>query len=160
MLQPRNWEKIYLDGCYFYEYVHFSLSFQDLSSRGEFELWRDVSVFSFNATTSHSSFSIFLWHPNFKQWERSICLYEEWHNKGSTFGCLFGSNNLLVSSKNDVHSVNDDDLPTALYKGKRSYTNHPISNFVTYKTLNPLYCTFVGSVSSVQVPSNLKEAIS
>lgn len=65
----------------------------------------------------------------------------------------------LVPFDNDIHSANDDDLPIALRKAKRSYTNQPVSNFVSYKTLNPVYLTFVGSVSSVQVPFNLKEAI-
>lgn len=59
-----------------------------------------------------------------------------------------------------VLAENDDALPIALRKGERSCTNHPISNFVSYKALKPLYHTFVSSVSYVQVPSNLKEAIS
>lgn len=59
-----------------------------------------------------------------------------------------------------VPAENDDDLPIALCKGKRSCTNHPISNFVSYEALKPSYRTFVSSMSSVQVHSNLKEAIS
>lgn len=37
----------------------------------------------------------------------------------------------LIPPKN-VHDESDDDLPIALRKGKRSYTNHLISNFVSY----------------------------
>lgn len=66
----------------------------------------------------------------------------------------------LVPSNNDIHSTNDDDLLIELRKGKRSCTNHLVSNFVSYKTLNLIYRTFVRSISSVQVPSSLKEAIS
>lgn len=65
-----------------------------------------------------------------------------------------------IPFENNVSARNDDDLPIALCKKKRSCTNHPISNFVSYKAVKPSYRTFVSFVSSVQVPSNLKDAIS
>lgn len=53
-----------------------------------------------------------------------------------------------------------DSLPIALCNWKRSSTDHSISNFVSYKSLNPSYTTFVNSISFVSIPSNLKEVIS
>lgn len=54
----------------------------------------------------------------------------------------------------------EDDLPITLRKGKMSCTNHLISNFVSYKSLDHSYMTFVNSLSFVPIPSNLKEAVS
>lgn len=53
----------------------------------------------------------------------------------------------------------DDDLPITLRKGKCPCTNHPIFNFVSYQSLNISYTSYVNSISSIKIPSNLKEAI-
>lgn len=54
----------------------------------------------------------------------------------------------------------DYDRPIALRKGKHTCTNHPICNFFSYQPLSNPYRTFVNSVSSVKVPTSLKEAMS
>lgn len=64
------------------------------------------------------------------------------------------------SSPTPCSPYSDNDLPTALRKGKRSCTNHPISNFVSYHALNGSYTSFVNYVSSVTIPSNFKDVIS
>lgn len=54
----------------------------------------------------------------------------------------------------------DNDHLIVLRKGKRTCTNHLISNFVSYQALINPYRTFVNSVSFVKAPTSLKEAIS
>ena len=43
-------------------------------------------------------------------------------------------------------SPSDLNTPIAIRKGKRSYTDHPISNFVSYDHLNPTFHQFALSV--------------
>lgn len=50
----------------------------------------------------------------------------------------------------------DESLPIALCKGKYLCTNHLISNFISYQSLNVSYTSFVNLVSSITVPLNLK----
>lgn len=60
------------------------------------------------------------------------------------------------SSNATLHSESDDNLPTALRKWKRFCTNCPISNCVSYQSLNASYI-FVNLVSSINsVPYSLK----
>lgn len=71
----------------------------------------------------------------------------------------------IISSKpgniqSQPKSEDEHDLSIAFRKQKRSCTNYPISNFVSYKSLNPSYKTFMNLISSISIPSNLKEAIS
>ncbi|KAH9716025.1 protein kinase domain-containing protein [Citrus sinensis] len=51
------------------------------------------------------------------------------------------------------------DLPIALRKGIRSCTQHPLSNFVSYKNLSSSYHTFVSQLSSVDIPKSIQEAL-
>ena len=50
-------------------------------------------------------------------------------------------------------------LPVALRKGTRSSTAHPISNFVSYDSLHPMFCTFAQSISSESLPRDYQEAL-
>ncbi|KAE8661188.1 hypothetical protein F3Y22_tig00116937pilonHSYRG00044 [Hibiscus syriacus] len=50
-------------------------------------------------------------------------------------------------------------LPTALRKGTRSCTQHPISQFVSYGNLSKSYNAFVSNVDSVETPKNIEEAL-
>jgi hypothetical protein len=56
-------------------------------------------------------------------------------------------------------STSDLDLPIAIHKGKRTCTNHPISNFVSFDCLTPFKAFFL-SVSSLVVPNSYKETLS
>ena len=51
------------------------------------------------------------------------------------------------------------DLPIAIHKGKRTCTDHPISNFVSFDHLSP-FKTFSLSISSLVVPKSYREALS
>uniref|UniRef100_A0A2N9GH48 Integrase catalytic domain-containing protein n=1 Tax=Fagus sylvatica TaxID=28930 RepID=A0A2N9GH48_FAGSY len=57
-------------------------------------------------------------------------------------------------------STSDLDLPIALRKSKRTCTNHPISNFVSFDHLSPSFKAFSLSVSSIVVPKSYREALS
>jgi len=46
-----------------------------------------------------------------------------------------------------------------LRKGKRSGTDHSISNFVSYDHLNPTYCQFALSFSSESIPRSYTEVL-
>jgi hypothetical protein len=57
-------------------------------------------------------------------------------------------------------STSDLDLPIALRKSKRTCTDHPISNFVSFDHLSPSFKVFSLSVSSIVVPKSYREALS
>jgi hypothetical protein len=57
-------------------------------------------------------------------------------------------------------STSDLDLPIAIHKGKRTCTDHPISNFVSFDHLSPSFKAFSLSVSSLVVPKSYREALS
>ncbi|KAK8287767.1 hypothetical protein V6Z12_D07G079900 [Gossypium hirsutum] len=50
-------------------------------------------------------------------------------------------------------------LPIAVRKGTRSWTQHPISRFVSYGNLSKSYKAFVTNVDSVKIPKNIEEAL-
>jgi len=52
-------------------------------------------------------------------------------------------------------SPSDFDILIAIRKSKRSSTNHPISNFVSYDRLNPIFRQFTLSLSSESIPQVL-----
>jgi len=55
--------------------------------------------------------------------------------------------------------LDDLDQPIALRKGKRQCTQHPINNFVSYEKLSPKYKAFVSTLSNIQIPKNIQEAL-
>ena len=57
-------------------------------------------------------------------------------------------------------STIDLDLPIAVRKSKRTYTDHPISNFVSFYHLSSSFKAFSLSVSSLVVPKSYREALS
>uniref|UniRef100_A0A2N9F6X6 Integrase catalytic domain-containing protein n=1 Tax=Fagus sylvatica TaxID=28930 RepID=A0A2N9F6X6_FAGSY len=57
-------------------------------------------------------------------------------------------------------STSDLDLPIALRKSKRTCTEHPISNFVSFDHLSSSFKAFSLSVSSIVVPKSYREALS
>ena len=62
------------------------------------------------------------------------------------------------SSFTSHHS--DSDWPIVIRKGTRSTRNpYPIYNFLSYHRLSPSYSSFVFSLSSLTVPSNIHEAL-
>lgn len=56
-------------------------------------------------------------------------------------------------------SIDDVDIPIALWKGVRSCTFHPIGNFVNYDRLSSSYRAFVTTLGSVQVHKSIYEAL-
>ena len=60
-----------------------------------------------------------------------------------------------------ISHCSDSNWPIAIRKGTRSTRNpHPIYNFLSYHHLSPSYSSFVFSLSSYFVPSNVHEALS
>jgi hypothetical protein len=57
-------------------------------------------------------------------------------------------------------STLDLDLPTAIRKGKRTCTEHPISNCVSFDHLSLSFKAFSLSLSSLVVPKSYREALS
>jgi hypothetical protein len=57
-------------------------------------------------------------------------------------------------------STSNLDLPIALRKSKRTCTDHPISNFVSFDHLSSSFKAFSLSVSSIVVPKSYREALS
>jgi uncharacterized membrane protein YgcG len=57
-------------------------------------------------------------------------------------------------------STSDLDLPIALRKSKRTCTEHPISNYVSFDHLSSSFKAFSLSVSSIVVPKSYREALS
>jgi transposase InsO family protein len=57
-------------------------------------------------------------------------------------------------------STSDLDLPIAIRKGKRTCTEHPISNCVSFDHLSPFFKAFSLSLSSLVVPKSYREALS
>ena len=57
-------------------------------------------------------------------------------------------------------STSDLSLPTAIRKGKRTCTEHPISNYVSFDHLSLSFKAFSLSLSSLVVPKSYREALS
>ena len=55
--------------------------------------------------------------------------------------------------------TSDLDFPIAIRKGKRTCTDHPISNFVSFDHLSPSFKVFSLSISSL-VPKSYRKALS
>ena len=66
-----------------------------------------------------------------------------------------------TSSKSTSIEISNDDLnhPIALRKGVRSYTSHPIYNFVSYEGLSPSFHVFVTNLDKIQIPNTIQEAL-
>lgn len=64
------------------------------------------------------------------------------------------NNYSLLSSSHD-----DLDLPIAHKKGVKTYTQHPMSNFVSYDSLSPSFHSFSVAVSSIYIPHSIPEAL-
>ncbi|KAL0544417.1 hypothetical protein IC582_019532 [Cucumis melo] len=51
------------------------------------------------------------------------------------------------------------DIPIALRKGTKSYTKHPICNYVFYDSLSPQFRAFTASLDSFIIPKNIYTAL-
>lgn len=67
---------------------------------------------------------------------------------------LKDSGTLLSNTQSDL------DIPIALRKGRRSCTQHPISNFISYAKLSSPFKAFTTSLSDIVIPRNINEALS
>jgi len=63
------------------------------------------------------------------------------------------------SSPQQSTSLSDLNIPIALRKGKRSCTDHLISNFVSYDHVNPIFRQFALSLSSESIPRFYTETL-
>ena len=63
------------------------------------------------------------------------------------------------SSSNPETISNRLDEPIALRKGVRSCTQHPISKFVSYDNLSPLFHAFTTNLSRRDVPKTIEDAL-
>ena len=58
------------------------------------------------------------------------------------------------------NDANDDlNLAIALRKGVRSCTQHALCNYISYSGLPPNFRAFIANLDSVQVPTNIQEAL-
>ena len=62
--------------------------------------------------------------------------------------------NFLINSLPD-----DSNLPIAIRKGVRSCTQHPLSKYVSYKNLSPIFCAFTSQVSCMEIPNTVQDAL-
>lgn len=53
---------------------------------------------------------------------------------------------------------NTIDLPIAQRKGVRSCIIHPLSDFVTYRSLSPTFFGLISQIDFVRIPYNVQEA--
>ena len=53
----------------------------------------------------------------------------------------------------------DLDLPIAVRKGIRSYTQHPLANFISYHCLSPKHKSFQSFLNSIVIPKSVEEAL-
>ena len=49
--------------------------------------------------------------------------------------------------------VDDSNIPIAIRKGVRSCTQHPLSKYVSYKNLSPVFRAFTSQLSSMEIPN-------
>jgi len=59
-----------------------------------------------------------------------------------------------------VMTMDDLDVPVALWKGVRSCTQHPIANILSYDRLSPGFRTSTVNMMSMSVPKDIHEALS
>lgn len=50
-------------------------------------------------------------------------------------------------------------MPIAWRKGVRTCTQHPIGNFISYEKLSPTFRAFTSSITDIQIPQNIQEAL-
>ena len=55
--------------------------------------------------------------------------------------------------------VDDSNLPIAIQKGVRSCTQHPLSKYVSYKNLSPVFRAFTSQLSSMEIPNIVQDAL-
>ena len=51
------------------------------------------------------------------------------------------------------------DIPIVIRKGIRTYTQHPLANFLSYQWLGSTYKAFTTSLSLESIPNTIKEAL-
>ena len=63
------------------------------------------------------------------------------------------------SNINHEESLSDLDVPIAFRKGIKSCTQHPMSNFMSYKNLSSSMVAFTSQLSSVEILKNVENAL-
>ena len=67
--------------------------------------------------------------------------------------------NVTVPIESSVQKPYDLDIPIAFRKEKRSCTNYPIANYLSYDRLSPKHKAYTSKVSNLFVPRNIQEAL-
>ena len=68
--------------------------------------------------------------------------------------------NMVFENFPENNDANDDlNLAIALRKGVRSCTQHALHNYISYSGLPPNFRAFIANLDSVQVPTNIQEAL-
>ena len=55
--------------------------------------------------------------------------------------------------------VDDSNLPIAIRKGVRYCTQHPLSKYVSYKNLSPVFHAFTSQMSCMEIPNTVQDAL-
>ena len=55
--------------------------------------------------------------------------------------------------------VDDFELPIAVWKGVRSCTQHPLSNYVSYENISPVFRAFTSQLSCIEIPNTVQDAL-
>ena len=63
------------------------------------------------------------------------------------------------SNINHEESLSDLEVPIAFWKGIKSCTQHPMSNFMSYKNLSSSMVAFTSQLSSVEILKNVENAL-
>lgn len=67
--------------------------------------------------------------------------------------------NVTVPIESSVQKPYDLDIPIAFRKEKRSCTNYPIANYLSYDRLSPKHKAYTSKISNLFVPRNIQEAL-
>lgn len=67
--------------------------------------------------------------------------------------------NMIPNPKHVSVNITNNDIPSAIRKGVRTCTHHPIERFVSYKKLLTSYRSFVAAVDNIEIPRNIQEAL-
>jgi hypothetical protein len=65
----------------------------------------------------------------------------------------------LSEPKNQPEKVSDTDLPTALRKGTRACTKHPLYLYLSYQNLSQKHRALLSNLHTIPIPRNLSEAL-
>ena len=63
-----------------------------------------------------------------------------------------GLSPMSMSPRSESSESTNYNIPIVVYKGVRSCTKHPFSNYMSYKNLVPNFSVFTSQVSCIEIP--------